>query len=59
MAKISKRLQGLRSSIDFSKVYPVSEAITLVKGAATAKFDESAPWLAQHTTRSAAAFGVQ
>ena len=41
MAKVSKRLQGLRSSIDFSKVYPVSEAITLVKGAATAKFDES------------------
>jgi large subunit ribosomal protein L1 len=41
MAKISKRLQALKQQIDRSKVYPVSEALDLVKQTATAKFDES------------------
>jgi large subunit ribosomal protein L1 len=41
MAKLSKRLQALKSSVDRNKLYPVDEAIALVKGAATAKFDES------------------
>lgn len=41
MAKLSKRLKALRSNVERTKNYPVDEALTLVKGAATAKFDES------------------
>jgi large subunit ribosomal protein L1 len=41
MAKISKRLQTLKATVDRNKLYAVEEAIALVKTAATAKFDES------------------
>ena len=41
MAKPGKRLRDLRAKIDPEKAYPLDEAIALVKGAATAKFDES------------------
>ena len=41
MAKISKRLAALKANVDRNKLYPVDEALALVKGAATAKFDES------------------
>jgi len=41
MAKLSKRAAALRSKVDRSKFYPVSEALSLVKETATAKFDES------------------
>nr|UOP04256.1 50S ribosomal protein L1 [Conchiformibius kuhniae] len=41
MAKVSKRLKALRASVEANKLYPVEEAIALVKKAATAKFDES------------------
>ena len=41
MAKVSKRLAALKATVDRNKLYPVDEAISLVKGAATAKFDES------------------
>ena len=41
MAKVSKRLKALRSSIEANKLYAIDEAIALVKKAATAKFDES------------------
>ncbi|MBB5191446.1 large subunit ribosomal protein L1 [Silvimonas terrae] len=41
MAKISKRLAALKASVDRNKFYAVDEAIALVKGAATAKFNES------------------
>ena len=41
MAKLSKRFQGLRSSIDSNVHYTIDEAIDLVKKTATAKFDES------------------
>ena len=41
MAKMSKRLKNLNASVDRNKLYPVEEALTLVKVAATAKFDES------------------
>ena len=41
MAKLSKRFQGLRSSIDSNVHYSIDEAIELVKKMATAKFDES------------------
>lgn len=41
MANISKRVEALRAKVDRNKVYPVAEALTLVKETATAKFDES------------------
>lgn len=41
MAKLSKRFQGLRSSIDSNVHYSIDEAIELVRKTATAKFDES------------------
>ncbi|MEI2417057.1 50S ribosomal protein L1 [Orrella sp. JC864] len=41
MAKLSKRTAALRAKIDRTKLYPVSEALALVKETATAKFDES------------------
>ncbi len=41
MAKTSKRLAAIAQKIERAKLYPVTEAITLVKACATAKFDES------------------
>lgn len=41
MAKLSKRTAALRAKIDRNKTYPVSEALSLIKETATAKFDES------------------
>ncbi len=41
MAKVSKRLAALNAQVDNNKLYAVDEAIALVKGAATAKFNES------------------
>jgi large subunit ribosomal protein L1 len=41
MAKLSKRVQALRAKVDNNKLYPVAEALNLVKELATAKFDES------------------
>lgn len=41
MAKLSKRLAALKASVDRNKLYSADEALALVKGAATAKFDES------------------
>lgn len=41
MAKLTKRMQKIESSIDKTKQYPVAEAFDLVKGLATAKFTES------------------
>ncbi|MFA7416627.1 MAG: 50S ribosomal protein L1 [Rhizobium sp.] len=41
MAKLSKRVQALRAKVDRNKVYPIAEALGLVKEIATAKFDES------------------
>jgi len=41
MGNISKRLQAIKEKIDRNKVYPVQEALQLVKETATAKFDES------------------
>ncbi len=41
MAKLSKRMAAVAQKIDRSKLYSVSEALTLVKECATAKFDES------------------
>ena len=41
MAHISKRVTALRSKVDRTKAYSVGEAIDLVKGCATAKFNEA------------------
>ena len=37
----SKRLRTATSNVDRNKLYPINEAIKLVKNSATAKFDES------------------
>jgi len=41
MAKLSKRVQALRAKVDRNKLYPVTDALALVKELSTAKFDES------------------
>jgi large subunit ribosomal protein L1 len=41
MAHISKRVAALRSKVDRTKAYSLAEAIDLVKGGATAKFNEA------------------
>ena len=41
MAKLSKRVKALRAKVDALKVYPLADALALVKETATAKFDES------------------
>lgn len=41
MAKAGKRIRAARENIDPNKVYGVEEAVKLIKGAATAKFDET------------------
>jgi large subunit ribosomal protein L1 len=41
MAKLSKRIQAVRAKVDRDKLYPIADALTLVKECATAKFDES------------------
>ena len=41
MARISKRTQALRAKVDSRKLYPVADALALVKECAVAKFDES------------------
>jgi large subunit ribosomal protein L1 len=41
MAKPGKRLRAVGARIDRTRAYPLDEAVTLLKGSATAKFDES------------------
>lgn len=41
MAKVSKRVAALRAKVDRNRIYPLGEALALVKECATAKFDES------------------
>jgi large subunit ribosomal protein L1 len=41
MASESKRLRAIREKVDSGKLYPVEDALSLLKGVATAKFDES------------------
>lgn len=41
MAKVSKRVAALQAKVDRNKVYAATEALSLVKETATAKFDES------------------
>jgi large subunit ribosomal protein L1 len=41
MAKLTKKQKGLQGKVDSTKLYPLTEALGIVKEAATAKFDES------------------
>ena len=41
MAKLTKKQKTLQGKIDSNRLYPVAEALALVKDCATAKFDES------------------
>jgi large subunit ribosomal protein L1 len=41
MAKLSKRLQALATKVDRMKLYPIDDALSIVKECASAKFDES------------------
>lgn len=41
MAKVSRRFAKARETVDPQKIYSLDETIALVKGAATAKFDET------------------
>ena len=41
MAKTAKRYKALRAKVDREKLYPVADALKLVKENATAKFNES------------------
>jgi len=41
MAKLTKKQKALQGTVDPTKLYPLGDALALVKQAATAKFDES------------------
>ncbi len=41
MAKLTKRQKSSQGKVDTTKLYAIADALGLVKGAATAKFDES------------------
>ena len=41
MAKIAKRLKKIREGVDFNKLYPLDEAVKMVKDRAIAKFVET------------------
>ena len=41
MAKASKRVRAFQEKLDSTKVYPIDDALALLKEFATAKFNES------------------
>src|SRR3569832_874775 len=41
MAKLTKKQKALEGKVDSTKLYPLADALSMVKDAATAKFDES------------------
>jgi large subunit ribosomal protein L1 len=41
MAKLTKKAKALQGKVDSTKLYPLDDALALVKDCATAKFDES------------------
>ncbi|NDY91087.1 50S ribosomal protein L1 [Ideonella livida] len=41
MAKLTKKQKALQGKVETTKLYPIGEALSLIKGLATAKFDES------------------
>ena len=49
MAQDSKRYKALRTKVEHMKLYPVQDALKIIKENATAKFDES---VAAHRSRA-------
>jgi len=41
MSRLTKKQKALQGSVDPTKLYPLADALALVRQAATAKFDES------------------
>ena len=41
MAKLTKKQKALQGKVETTKLYPLGDALVIVKEAATAKFDES------------------
>lgn len=41
MAKLGKRLKAISATVEREKLYPLNEAVVLIKGAAKAKFNET------------------
>jgi len=41
MSKLTKKAKALQGKVDSNKLYPLTDALTIVKDCATAKFDES------------------
>jgi large subunit ribosomal protein L1 len=41
MTKLTKKAKALQGKVDSNKLYPLTDALTIVKDCATAKFDES------------------
>ncbi|WP_208436104.1 50S ribosomal protein L1 [Bartonella phoceensis] len=41
MAKLAKRIKNIRKNIDFNVLYPLRDAVSMVKERAVAKFDET------------------
>ena len=41
MTKLTKKAKALQGKVDSNKLYPLADALTIVKDCATAKFDES------------------
>jgi large subunit ribosomal protein L1 len=41
MSKLTKKAKTLQGKVDSNKLYPITDALSIVKEAATAKFDES------------------
>ena len=41
MAKLTKKAKALQGKVETTRLYPLSDALSLVKQCATAKFDES------------------
>jgi large subunit ribosomal protein L1 len=41
MSKLTKKAKTLQGKVDSNKLYPIADALSIVKEAATAKFDES------------------
>ncbi|MDT5009209.1 MAG: large subunit ribosomal protein, partial [Mycobacterium sp.] len=41
MAKLAKRVQKIREGVDREKLYPIDEAVKMIKDRAKAKFDET------------------
>ena len=41
MSKLTKKQKALQGKVDSNRLYSLSEALVLIKEAATAKFDES------------------